>query len=593
MSSTRRVSRPSSPSSPPGDRAQQRRAVLVRQRREREAGAPSSAVSGERLVTITAHPAPGGQQRPYLRGVRGVVEHHQGAGRREHRPEQRGGRVRVFGDPARLRTEVAQQRGERLARGEGGHSGRGAVQVDVQLPVGETFRAGRARRAAASALLPTPAIPLMTTTTAGRSPSAPGRARASRTSPRPVKWAGGGGSWAGRGGGRGSWAGSAAGRRGPARGRPPGGRIRTGLGRGPLRRPRGSPAPSSRRSCPSRRISRCASRTADPARRRAPRPGGPQRPVDGQGLGLASGAVQDEHQLPVEGLSRGCSARAANSARARPVGRLEGAASGPGPEAQLRPRTATPGRAAAPPEPLDERVGCRRRVVQPAQRRTAPQCERRRAASRSDGGPVASGVRGAGGRDVGLEDTASSSPRRPAAGTRGTRPAAAPARRGAAAAGSRGSGARPARTRAASSPHSASLSSSTETTRFGPSSSATSRARILPLPIDRASPSASYTTGGPSSPNRSPYRIAPPHCLSARPPRPHPVATSRLPATTSRRPTPGSLSNRWSHVSDPLARPDGIASSDLARRRARMTRNSGECRRRGRIRGHRGPGRRR
>lgn len=41
---------------------------------------------------------------------------------------------------------------------------------------------------------------------------------------------------------------------------------------------------------------------------------GAQVTVDGQGLGLTSGAVQYEHQQPVEGLPQGCSAtRAANS----------------------------------------------------------------------------------------------------------------------------------------------------------------------------------------------------------------------------------------------------------------------------------------
>ncbi len=45
----------------------------------------------------------------------------------------------MFRDVPGIRTEVAQQRGERLRGGERGHAGGGAVQVDVELTVGETF----------------------------------------------------------------------------------------------------------------------------------------------------------------------------------------------------------------------------------------------------------------------------------------------------------------------------------------------------------------------------------------------------------------------------------------------------------------------
>ena len=44
---------------------------------------------------------------------------------------------KVFGRVPRLRAEVPQERGQGLARGERGHAGGGAAQVEVELAVGE------------------------------------------------------------------------------------------------------------------------------------------------------------------------------------------------------------------------------------------------------------------------------------------------------------------------------------------------------------------------------------------------------------------------------------------------------------------------
>lgn len=122
-----------------GERPQQRGALLVAQGAEREAA--GAVEGGQRRTAGDDHCAPGAgrQQRPHLCGVRGVVQDQQRAGRCEQRAQQRGGRVRVFGDAAGLCAEVAEQGGERLGGGERGHAGGGAVQIDVQLTVGETF----------------------------------------------------------------------------------------------------------------------------------------------------------------------------------------------------------------------------------------------------------------------------------------------------------------------------------------------------------------------------------------------------------------------------------------------------------------------
>ncbi|MDQ0715177.1 hypothetical protein QFZ55_004629 [Streptomyces luteogriseus] len=120
--------------------AQEFGALLVRQRGEREPG--RAVEGGQRRTAGDDHPAAGAarQQRPYLRGTRGVVQHQERAARREQRTQQRGCGLRLFGDAAGLGAEVTQQGGEGLSRGEGGPARGGAVQVEVELTIGETFR---------------------------------------------------------------------------------------------------------------------------------------------------------------------------------------------------------------------------------------------------------------------------------------------------------------------------------------------------------------------------------------------------------------------------------------------------------------------
>lgn len=125
-----------------GRRTQQGRTVLARQRPEREA--VGAVERGQRRAAGDDHRAAGTgrQQRADLGGGRDVVQDHERAGRREQGPQQRGCGVRVFGDVPGFGPEVAQQGGERLGRGERGHAGGGAMQVEVELPIGETFLQG-------------------------------------------------------------------------------------------------------------------------------------------------------------------------------------------------------------------------------------------------------------------------------------------------------------------------------------------------------------------------------------------------------------------------------------------------------------------
>lgn len=100
---------------PAGYGTQQRRAVLAGQGCQREAA--GTVQRGQRRTAGDDHRAAGTgrQQRPYLSGVLGVVQHHQRAGRGEQGAEQRGCRVWVFGNVTRLDAQVPEQGVEGLA----------------------------------------------------------------------------------------------------------------------------------------------------------------------------------------------------------------------------------------------------------------------------------------------------------------------------------------------------------------------------------------------------------------------------------------------------------------------------------------------